>query len=163
MRRYSTTKLAILGIAALAFELTVLGACSVRGARAEALLGLACLAALFARDSRQGLAAAWIIGLLKDLGGAGPLGLHAFLFLAAAAVVLQVRQVLFREAALTQVAVAFVATCWVNVAAALFVSATVGGIPLAVITAKTFLAALLTAALTLAMHFLLARARWLVR
>ncbi len=162
MNRYSTTKLAVLGIAALAFELTVLVVLSVRGARAEALLGRARFAALFARDSRQGLTGAWIAGLLKDLGSAGPLGLHALLFLGAGWVVLQVRQVLFREAALTQVAVAFVAACWVNAAAALFVSATAGGIPLGVVAGQTALAALLTAAFTPAMLFLLARAKWLV-
>jgi len=162
MNRYSTTKLAILAVAALVFELTLFESLSVRGARAEALLGLACFAALFARDSRQGLLCAWIAGLVKDLGSAGPMGLHALLFLGAGWVVLQVRQVLFREAALTQVAVAFVATCWVNAASALFVSATAGGIPLGVIAGKTLVAALLTAALTPAMLFLLSRARWMV-
>jgi rod shape-determining protein MreD len=162
MNRYSTTKLTVLAGAALAFEITVLDTFSFRGARAEVLLALACFAALFARDSRQGLAAAWIAGLVKDLGSAGPLGLHALLFLAAGWVVLQVRQVLFREAPLTQLTVAFVATCWVNTASALFVSATSGGIPPMVILGKTLLAALLTAAATPVMLFLFRRWKWLV-
>jgi rod shape-determining protein MreD len=162
MNRYSTTKLTILAGVALTFEITVLETFSFRGARAEALLALACFAALFARDSRQGLAAAWIMGLVKDLGSAGPLGLHALLFLGAGWVVLQVRQVLYREAALTQLAVAFTATCWVNTASALFVSATSGGIPPAVIAGKTILAALLTAALTPVMLLMIRRWKWLV-
>lgn len=162
MNRYSTTKLTVLAGAALAVEITVFDTFSFRGARPEALLALACFAALFARDSRQGLAAAWIAGLVKDLGSAAPLGLHALLFLAAGWVVLQVRQVLYREAALTQLAVAFVATCWVNAASALFVSATSGGIPMGIILGKTFLAALLTAAVTPAMLLAFRRWKWLV-
>jgi rod shape-determining protein MreD len=163
MTRYDTTKLTLLGGVALAFELTALESCSVKGARAEALLPLACLAALFARDSRQGLLASWIIGLLKDVGSAGPLGLHALLFLAAGWVVLQIRQILFRESPLTQIAVAFTVACWVNTVTAVFVSLTVGRIPFGVIVGKTLLSALLTAAVTPMLHLVLARAKWLVR
>lgn len=163
MTKYSTFKLLLLGGVLLAFELTVLDRWSVSGARAEALLSLACFAALFARDSGQGLLAAWLIGLLKDLGSAGPLGLHALLFLAAGGVVLQIRQVLFRESPLTQLAVTFVAACWVNLAAAVVVSLTVGGIPFGVIAGKTLLSALLTAVLTIPMHATLAQTRWLVK
>jgi rod shape-determining protein MreD len=161
--RYSTTKLLFLAAGALAFELTVLDSWSIKGARAEALLSLACFAALFAQDSLQGLAASWFIGLLKDFGSAGPLGIHALLFLSAGWVVLQVRQVLFRESPLTQLAVAFIAACWVNVAAAIVVSLTVGGIPVGVIVAKTLLSALLTALFTVPLHFTLLVARGLVR
>jgi rod shape-determining protein MreD len=161
--RYSTGKLALVGTAALAFELTVLEGWSVHGARAEALLSLACFAALFARDSSQGLLASWISGLLKDLGSAGPLGLHALLFLGAGWVVLQIRQILFRESPLTQLGVAFIAACWVNLVAALVISLSVGGIPIGVIVIQTFVSALLTAALTVPLHFFLVQARWLVR
>lgn len=163
MNRYSTPKLVCLAAVALAAEMTLLETASVRGARAEALLSLACYAALFARDSRQALLAPWIIGLLKDAGSAGPLGLHATLFLGAGWVVLQVRQVLFRESPLTQLAVAFVATCWVNVAAALIVSITVGRIPFGVIAAKTLVSALMTAVATPVLLFFLVHVRWLVR
>ena len=163
MTKYSTFKLLLLGGVLLAFELTVLDRWSVSGARAEALLSLACFAALFARDSAQGLLAAWLIGLLKDLGSAGPLGLHGLLFLAAGGVVLQIRQILFRESPLTQLAVTFVAACWVNLAAAIVVSLTVGGIPFGVIVGKTLLSALFTAVLTIPMHATLAQVRWLVR
>jgi len=162
-QKYGMGKLLVLGAVALAAELTVLDGWSLKGARPEALLSLACFAALFARDSSQGLLASWLIGLLKDLGSAGPLGLHALLFLAAGAVVLQIRQVLYRESPMTQLAVAFIAACWVNLAAAIIVALTVGGIPPGVIVGRTLLSALLTAVLTVPLHFTLSQARWLVR
>jgi len=163
MNKYSTGKLLVLGAVALAFELTLLDAWAVKGVRPEALLSLACFAALFARDSAQGLTASWLIGLIKDIGSAGPLGLHALLFLAAGAVVLQIRQILYRESPLTQLAVTFIAACWVNLAAAIVVSFTVGGIPFGVIVGKTLLSALLTGVMTVPLHFTLNQARWLVR
>jgi rod shape-determining protein MreD len=163
MVKYSTGKLALLAAAALALELTLCDSWSVGGVRAEVMLSLACFAALFARDSGQGLLASWLIGLLKDLGSAGPLGLHALLFLGAGWVVLQIRQLLFRESPLTQVGVAFVAACWVNLAAAIVVSISVGGIPLGVMVGKTLLSALLTAGITVPLHLTLMHARWLVR
>jgi rod shape-determining protein MreD len=163
VNKYSTTKLAFWAAVALAAELTLLEAWSVKGVRPEALLSLACFAALFSRDSRQGLLACWTIGLIKDAGSAGPFGLHAALFLGAAWVVLQVRTVLFKESPLTQLAVAFLAACWVNAAAALFVCASAGSIPLAVLLGKTLLSALLTAALTPFIHFTLANAPWMTK
>jgi rod shape-determining protein MreD len=161
--RYSTAKLLLLGAVLLACELTVLDRWAVQGVRPEALLSLACFAALFARDSSQGLLASWLLGLLKDAGSAGPLGLYALLFLGAGAVVLQVRQILFRESPLTQLAVAFIAACWVNLAAALVVAIGVGGIPIGVILGKTLLSALLTAGLAIPMLFTFRQAAWLVR
>jgi len=161
--KYSTGKLALLAAAALAFELTLLESWSIGGVRAELLLSLACFAALFARDSGQGLLASWLIGLLKDLGSAGPLGLHALLFLGAGWVVLQIRQILFRESPLTQIGVTFVAACWVNLAAAIVVSISVGGIPFGVIVGKTLLSGLLTAGITVPVHLTLMQARWLVK
>ena len=163
MIKYSTGRLALLAAAALAFELTLLETWSVGGARAEVLLSLACFAALFARDSAQGLTASWILGLLKDLGSAGPLGLHALLFLGAGWVVLQIRQILFRESPLTQLGVTFAAACWVNLVAAIVVSISVGGIPVGVLIGKTLLSALLTAGVTVPLHLTLMQARWLVR
>ncbi len=144
MVRYSTLKIAALAAVALAAEVTVLEACALKGARAEALLSLACFAALFAWGSRQGLLGAWLVGLVKDAASVGPLGLHALLFLGAGWVVLQVRQVLFRESPVTQLAVAFVATCGVQVAASAVVAVTAGGI-------------------TPPLHLLLSQVRWLVR
>ena len=163
MSKYSTTKLVLLGAVALAFELTVLEAWSWKGGRAEVLLSLACFAALFARDSLQGLGASWTLGLIKDVGSAGPLGLYALLFLGAGWVVLQIRQVLYRESPLTQLGVTFIAACWVNVAAAIVVSITVGGIPFGVIFVKTLLSALLTAVLSVPIHLTLMTAKGLVK
>ncbi len=163
MNRYATGKLVAWGVVALAAEVTLLESWSVKGARAEALLALACFAALFARDSKQGLLACWGIGLLKDAGSSGPLGLHALLFAVAGWAVLQVRQVLFRESPVTQLAVGFLAACWVNLAAALFVSITTGSVPFGVLAAKTLVSALLTAALTPPLLFFFSQARWSVR
>ena len=72
MTKYSTTKMLLLAAVLLACELTLLDCWAVKGARPEALLSLACFAALFARDSSQGLLASWLIGLFKDAGSAGP-------------------------------------------------------------------------------------------
>lgn len=163
MNKYSVTKLGILAGLLLALEMTLLQTFAFGGARAEALLALACLAALFARDTRQGLLAAWVIGLFKDVGSSGPLGLHALLFLGAGWVVMQVRQVLFRENALTQLTVGFVAACWVNLVSALFVCATAGAIPFGVIAGKTLLSGLLTAGLTPVLYLIFSSTRWLVR
>jgi len=163
VNRYATGKLVAWGVVALAAEVTLLESWSVKGARAEALLALACFAALFARDSQQGLLACWGIGLLKDAGSSGPLGLHALLFAVAGWAVLQVRQVLFRESPVTQLAVGFLAACWVNLAAALFVSITAGGVPFGVMASKTLVSALLTAALTPPLLFFFTQARWSVR
>jgi rod shape-determining protein MreD len=160
---YSTGKLLLLAAVLLACELTLLDRWALKGSRPETLLSLACFAALFARDSSQGLLASWLIGLVKDAGSVGPLGLHALLFLGAGAVVLQIRQVLFRESPLTQLCVAFIAACWVNLVVAIVVSLSVGGIPLGVIVGKTLLSALLTAALAVPMHFSLYQARGLLR
>jgi rod shape-determining protein MreD len=161
--KYSSAKLLVLAAVALAFELTLLERWSLKGARPEALLSLACFAALFARDSSQGLLVSWLIGLMKDLGSAGPLGLHALLFLGAGWVVLQIRQVLYRESPMTQLAVTFIAACWVNIAAAIVVAVTVGGIPLGVLLGRTLLSALLTALMTVPLHFTLSMGRGMLR
>ena len=163
MVKYSTSKIAFWAAVLLAAELTLLERGSVFGARPEALLALTCFAALFAGDDRQGLLASWTLGLFKDFGSAGPLGLHALLFLGAGAVMLQVRQVLFRESPLTQVAVAFIATAWVHAVAAAFVALSAGGIPIGVLVGKTIVSAILTAAVTPFLLALLTRARWMVR
>lgn len=162
MTTYRTTKLAFWGAVLLAAELTLLDRWSLLGARPEALLALACFAALFARDSAQGLLAAWLMGLLKDCGSVGPFGFHALLFLGAGGVVLQLRQVLFRESPLTQVAVAFLATCWVQAIGALLVALSAGPIPIGVFVVRTLVSAALTAALT-PFLLVLTRARWMLR
>lgn len=161
--RYSTTKLAGWAAVLLALELTLLDRWSVWGARPEALLALACFAALFAKEPTQGLLGCWIIGTMKDVASAGPLGLHGLLFTGAGWVVLQVRQILFPDSPVTQLAVAFVATCWVQSAGAAVAALSSGGIPLGVVLAKTLVSALLTAVLTPVLLAALTRSRWMVR
>ncbi len=163
MMRYGNFRLVLLCVAALAFEVAAAEAFSWKGARPELLLVFACFAALFARDSRQGLLMSWTAGLLKDLGSAGPLGLHALLFLAVGAAILRARQVFYPERALTPPAVAFLAACGIDAATALFFSATAGGIPLGAIAGRTLLSAALTAAVVPPLLFVLFRVRFLTR
>jgi rod shape-determining protein MreD len=163
MTRYSLGKLLAWAIVALAAEVTVLETWSVKGARPEALLSIACFAALFAQDSDQGLWASWSIGLLKDAASSGPLGLHALLFAIAGWAVLQLRQVLFRDSPLTQLAIGFLAACFVNLAAATVVALSSGGVTLGVALGKTLLSGLLTAILTPILLFFFTQARWSVR
>lgn len=159
MVQYDTTKLIFVGAALLAAEVSVLDALRVAGARVEALVALACLAALFARDTRQGLLTAWLLGLLKDVASSGPLGLHALLFLSAAWIVLLVRQAIFRENALTQFAVAFLGAAGIVGASAL----AAGGIPAGAVAEKTLVSALLTGAALPALALLVRRVRWIAR
>ena len=163
MKGYTLGKLVVLAMVALALEVTLLNTFSIGGAHAEALLILACFGALYAHDPRQGLIAAWTMGLIKDFGSAGPLGLHALLFLAAGWIVLRVRAVLFRESAVTQVSVAFIAAFGVNVVVALFVSLTAGSVPAGVILARTLIAATMTALLAPPALYMMRRVKWLVR
>ena len=55
MNRYATGKLVAWGVVALAAEVTLLESWSVKGARAEALLALACFAALFVSITAGGV------------------------------------------------------------------------------------------------------------
>lgn len=163
MNAYHSGRLILLAAAALAAELTVLERWSLGGSKPDLLLSLACFAALFARDTRQGLLVSWLLGILKDAGTAGPLGLHALLFLGAGWVVLQVRQVLFRESPVTQFGVSFLAAAGIGLLGALFVGSGVGSIPLGVVFGKALLTALLTAVLTVPLHLTLLQVRWLLR
>ena len=157
--RYDTTKLAFLGLALLAAELSVLDTFRVAGARVEALVALSCLATLFARDTRQGLLTAWILGLIKDVGSSGPLGLHALLFLSAAWILLLIRQTLFRENILTQFVVAFLIAGGVVVATGLLAE----GVSGSMIMGKALATALLTGVALPAIILLFRRVEWMAR
>lgn len=154
--RYDTSKLVLLAGAGLALELTVAG-------RLEALFLLAMVGALFARDARQGLVAAWIIGLLKDAGSSNPLGFHALLFLGAAWLVLFLRQFLFREHPVTQAAIVFGGVFALECLAAFYVSVFVGGVPFVTILGKALGAALVTALAAPLVVWVMSHVRWLVR
>jgi rod shape-determining protein MreD len=160
MKAVNSPKLLALAAVALALEVTVLADFAFR---VELLLLLACFGALFARDRRQALLLCWTIGLVKDTGSAGPLGLHALLFLAVAWVIVTLKQVLFRESLVIQAAVAAAGCAACALATALFVSVTAGGIPASLWIARTLASAIVTALLAPALVALLLKARFLVR
>jgi rod shape-determining protein MreD len=145
--RYRIPRLAGIGVVALVLEVTALDVFSWGGARPELLLLLACFAALFARDSKQGMIACWTLGLVKDLGSAGPFGWHALLFLAAGALLVAVRQSIYREHAIAQIVVGAAGAAAIGLATSVFVSATAGGIPAGVWIGRLFASVLLTACL----------------
>lgn len=163
MTRYGSVRLLLLGLVALAFELTVAEKLSFLGGRAEPLLVLACFGALFARDRPQGLWVAWTLGLAKDLGGASPLGLHALLFLGIAWALLGLRRFVFREHPLMQLLIASVAALVVNLPVAAFACVSAGSIPLGLVLAKSFAGSLLTGVLAPAVMGILLRRRSFVR
>ena len=105
MKRPLPIKLILLGIVALAAELTVLSDFSFLGGRVELLYMLCCFSALHMRTPRDVALSCWTLGLIKGFGHPGPLGLHALFFLATGMLVLRTRQTLFREHPLIQVAV----------------------------------------------------------
>lgn len=147
MTRFSSIRLLILAIPALAIELSLGERVSVWGGRPEPLLLLACFAAMFAKEAKQGLALAWVFGLLKDLGTTMPLGFHALVFAVLAYLLLTARQVLFREHPLMQSGIVFFAAMIVSVFAAIQVCLFAGGIPFGVLALKTIMGALLSALL----------------
>jgi rod shape-determining protein MreD len=163
MNRLSTPKVLLLAGACLVAELTLLDDLAWLGGRLELLLLVAVFAALFARDRRQALLTCWLVGLVKDLGSAGPLGLHAVLFLGVGWTIHGIKQLLFRESAVMQAGVAAAGCAAVAVATALFVSVTVGGVPPSLWLTKTVMSALVTALLAPAFVRLLLTANFLVR
>lgn len=162
-RGFAIPKFAGVAVAALALELTLLDLFSIHGARAEILLALACFAALFARTPQQGLMTAWILGLIKDLGSAGPLGLHALLFLAMAAAVLRARRPLDQWLPVMRLALPFMAACAVNFATALFVSVTSGALSGDLMVTRILVSAFATALAAPVLFLILGRVRWLVQ
>lgn len=147
MSRYRTERLLILGLIALVLELTVLGRVTLYGGRPELLMLLACFAALFSFRPRQAYWAAWILGLIKDLGSSSPLGFHAILFVAVAWFLILIRKVVFREHPLVQFIIVFLATLLMNLWAASFVCIFQGGIPFQQILIHTIMGGLITASI----------------
>lgn len=116
MGKFRLPHLLLLGIVALAAEMTILPAIRFGDFSLEPLLLLCCFSALFARDARQAAWGGWMLGLIKDLGSAGPAGLYAFLFLFTATTIHRLRPLLFREHPATQIGVVFVSTSLVLLA-----------------------------------------------
>jgi rod shape-determining protein MreD len=94
----------VLGVAVAVLAQTVLVP-EIRAVDSEVgpdlLLTTACLCALYA-PAPQAVAAGWACGFAKDLCSTGPLGLHALVFAAVAALLAQRRGDLFRDHPLTQ-------------------------------------------------------------
>lgn len=163
MNRYALPKLLLLGVVALAAEITVLSQGTFSGARLELLAVLAVYAALYSRDRRQAALACWSLGLIKDLGSAGPMGLYALLFLGAGASIFRFRQVLFRDHPLTQAGVSFAAAALLVLADAAVSAWCAGRLPAGRIASRTLAAALYASAATPVVFALLARPRWILR
>ena len=163
MGRYRIPHLLLLGVVALAAEMTVLSTTRLWGCRLELLLLLACFAALFARDAQQAAWAAWTLGILKDIGGAGPTGLYALLFLAIGVGIHRLRHLLFREHPVTQAAVAFAGAAWVVFGDGVYTSLSVSPLPFSRLLAASLGSGIVAA---LGMPFLVAllrSRRWLLR
>ncbi|MBI2931004.1 MAG: rod shape-determining protein MreD [Planctomycetes bacterium] len=143
--RYRTARLMAVGGVALILEVTALDAFSWGGARPELMLLLACFAALFARDVRQGVLASWLLGLLKDAVSAGPPGWHALLFLGVGAFLVRVRQVAYREHVATQFVVGAFAAAATGLCTTVAVLITQGGIPVGICVGRWIASTLLTA------------------
>lgn len=163
MIRYTLPRLILLGVVALAAEVTVLATQTLWGARLELLLLLACFAALYSRDRTQAVWACWTLGFLKDLASPTPLGLFALLFLAAGWAIARMRQVLFREHPLTQAGVAFACAAAVVLVDALAAAVSAGRLPWDFVLARAFSAALFAAAAAPVVIYVVTRPKWLLR
>jgi len=101
MSRVPLRAILILSLSALCAEMTVLSLWTPLGARLELLFLLAAFSALYARDRSRALWTCWALGLVKDLGTAGPPGLSAFLFVVFAAALQRIRNSLYHDPAFT--------------------------------------------------------------
>jgi len=160
---FSPVRLLAFAAAALVLELTLLAHWAWAGARPDLLVPLVAFAALFAAEPSRALGSAWAIGLMRDLGTAGPLGQYALIYLVIAWSISSLRSLLFREHPLTQAAVGGVAAAIAGLASAACTAAFAGGIPLGLVFARTFSSALVTALLAPVAVTLLSRNRFLVR
>lgn len=101
------------GAVLVALEATLLGRIRVAGVIPDLTLLFALFLALHAPVD-QSLAATWLLGLLHDVPSAGSFGASAFLFLVLCAVVSLLKEVLFRDHALVQVALVLAASFLYN-------------------------------------------------
>ena len=162
MKNYSAVRLLAVAAAALVVELTLMSGLAWAGARPDLLVPIVAFAALFASEPSRALGSAWAIGLLRDLGTAGPLGQYALIYLIIAWSITALRPLLFREHPLTQAAVGGVAAAIAGLAAAACTAAFAGGIPLGLVLARTFSSALITALVAPLAVTMLSRNRFLV-
>ena len=163
MKNYGPVRLLAVAAAALVLEMTLLSDMAWAGARPDLLVPIVAFAALFAADPSGALGSAWAIGLMRDLGTAGPLGQFALIYLVIAWSISGLRPLLFREHPLTQAAVGGVAAAAAGLASAACTAAFAGGLPLGLCFARTGASALATALLAPVAITLLSRTRFLVR
>jgi rod shape-determining protein MreD len=163
VKTYSTAALLFIAAAALVVETTLLARVAWAGARPDLLMPVIIFATLFFPDPSRALGAAWGVGLLRDLGSAGPLGQYALIYLVIAVAVSSMRPLLFREHPFTQAAVAGIGAGIAGLASAACTAALAGGVPLGLCFARAGVSALATALVAPVAIFLLSRNRLLVR
>lgn len=157
MKRYTIPKMMLLALPAFVAELTLFDSIRWMGARIEALLVLACFAALFARDVRQGLWTCWLLGVWKDLGSSSVLGVYPVLFVTLALVLVSLKRVLFREHPLTTFGIVGAAAFMVAMMTALLTG--LFQIPLGDVLIRSLASGVLTAIAGVPLLRLLGRAR----
>lgn len=163
MTRYHLPRLAALGAGALVLETTALDAFAWGGARPELLLLLACFAAFFGRDESQALLGCWMLGLVKDVGSAGPPGWHALLFLVLGWTLIRLRQTFYHQHLVTQFLVPAACCASAGLVTAILVSATQGSLPAGVWFGRLLASSLLTGLVAPVLMQWLLRARFLGR
>ena len=163
MKGYNGARLLAVAAAALVVELTLLANIAWAGARPDLLVPVVAFAALFAAEDSRAYGLAWAVGLMRDLGTAGPLGQYALIYLILAVSICSMRSFLFREHPLTQAAVGGLGAAAAGLASAACTAAFTGGIPLGLCIARTASSAFATALLAPVAVTLLSRTRFLVR
>jgi len=163
VKSFGVVRLLGVAAAALVVEMTLLADLAWAGARPDLLVPIVVFAALFAPEPSHAFGMAWGIGLMRDLGTAGPLGQYALIYLVLAVSISSMRSFLFREHPLTQAAVGGLGAAAAGLASAACTAAFAGGIPLSLCIARTASSAFATALLAPVAVTLLSRTRFLVR
>ncbi len=131
----------------------------IQSARPDLMLILAIHYALWGPWPDAAIAA-WILGLLADMNSADRIGIHALCFGVAAWVILRVRQIVFRDHALTQILITLLFTVAIQLTVSLYRrwGATAGSGDILI---PALLTGVYTAACAPYLHWLLVRmGRW---
>lgn len=148
----------ILALIALVLQTSVASWVQIHSVRPDLLLVLAVFYALWG-PWPEGAIAAWLLGLLADLHSLDRIGLHALCFGLAALAIVYVRQVVFRDHAVTQIAITFVFAVLVHLLAGAYRSW--GGSGEAGVFTPALLTGVYTAIVAPYVHWLLLRlGRW---
>lgn len=159
-RKMNWVAFAVLAGLALICQTTVASALAIQTITPSWMFVLAMFYALWGPWPDAAIAA-WILGLLADLP-ASPIGLHAFTYGGAAWAVLRIRQVLFRDHALTQFILTFVFMLAIQVLVGLYLCWDAGrAVNWGGLGWRALLTAVYTAAWAPYMHWLFIRLeRW---